>query len=253
MKGISLFSGAMGLDLGMEKAGFKVSVCNEIEPSMVETIRTNSQIPVIGRDISSVSTEELLRVGNLKKGEVDIVFGGPPCQSFSTAGKRKALGDDRGNVILDFLRVVAESEPKCFLLENVRGLLYAKLEYVPDGFDNKQYQSILGKKGGLIYFLYTEFSKLGYKISFALFNSANYGVPQKRERILFFGTRGEKAITLPRPTHNEFGESKLKPWISIKDAFTGLDNQKNDFVEFREKHLKYLSKLDAGQYWRHLS
>lgn len=252
MKAISLFSGAMGLDLGMTKAGFDVKVCNEIDPVMVETIKLNTKIPVIGKDINDVPSEELLTVGGLKKGEVDLIFGGPPCQAFSTAGARRALGDVRGNVILSFLRIVRDIRPKTFLLENVRGLLYAKIDFVPEGFDEAKYKHVLGKKGGLIYFIFKEFEKLGYKVSFALFDSANYGVPQKRERILMFGSLSPKEVELPKPTHFKDGFGGKK-WTPIKEVFKGLEDEKMDYVEFRDKHKVYLEKLIAGQYWKHLT
>lgn len=252
MNAISLFSGAMGLDLGIEKAGFKIRVCNEIDPIFSETIRLNSNTPVICGDINNVTSRDLLEAGRLKKEEVDLIFGGPPCQAFSTAGARRSLGDTRGNAILSFLRLVKDVRPKAFLLENVRGLLYAKFDVIPEGFDDKKYQHVLGKKGGLIYFLHKEFSSLGYTVSFALFDSANYGVPQKRERVLMFGSKSKKEIQLPAPTHSMDGVAGKK-WISIKDAFVGLKENEMKYVEFRDKHKVFLKKLTAGQYWKHLS
>lgn len=252
MNAISLFSGAMGLDLGIEKAGFQIRVCNEIDPVFCETIKLNTKTPVICGDINNVSAEDLLKEGNLKKEEVDLIFGGPPCQAFSTAGARRALGDTRGNAILSFLRLVKDIRPKTFLLENVRGLLYAKIDFVPEGFDEKKYLHILGKKGGLIYFLHKEFSELGYDVSFALFDSANYGVPQKRERILMFGSQLGQQIQLPVPTHSKDGIVGRK-WISLKEALSGLEEEKMEYIELREKHKEFLKKLKAGQYWKHLT
>jgi DNA (cytosine-5)-methyltransferase 1 len=251
MNAISLFTGAMGLDLGIEKAGFDIRVCNEIDPVFTETIKLNTKTPVICDDINNVSAEDLLSAGGLKKEEVDLIFGGPPCQAFSTAGARRALKDERGNAILSFLRLVREIKPKTFLLENVRGLLYAKIDFVPEGFDEKKYQHILGKKGGLIYFLYKEFGDLGYSVSFALFDSANYGVPQKRERVLMFGSSLDQEIQLPKQTHSKDGAIGNK-WTSLKEAFSGLKEEEMEYVEFREKHKVYLKKLKAGQYWKHL-
>ncbi|MEK9157047.1 MAG: DNA cytosine methyltransferase [Patescibacteria group bacterium] len=251
MNAISLFSGAMGLDLGIERAGFRIRVCNEIDPIFAETIRLNTETPIICRDVNDVTAEDLLLAGGLKKEEVDLIFGGPPCQAFSTAGARRSLRDTRGNAILSFLRLVKDIKPKTFLLENVRGLLYAKIDFIPEGFDEKKYRHVLGKKGGLIYFLYKEFGDLGYNVSFALFDSANYGVPQKRERILMFGTSLKNEIQLPKPTHSKDGVIGKK-WVSIKEAFTGLKEEKMEYVELRDKHKNFLKKLKAGQYWKHL-
>lgn len=253
MKAISLFSGAMGLDLGMEKAGFDVLVCNEFDPVICETIRKNSKTPLIEGDISKISSYELLKAAKVNKGEqIDLVFGGPPCQAFSTAGAQRSMKDVRGNLVLDFLRIIKDIRPNTFLLENVRGLMYAKIQEIPKGFKRDEYNFILNKKGGVLYFLSQEFQKLGYKISFALFNSANYGVPQKRERILFFGTLSKKEITLPVPTHDLTGINGLK-WLSIREAFAGLNEKDMEYVEFRDNHKQYLSKLKEGQYWKYLS
>lgn len=250
-KAISLFSGAMGLDLGIERAGFDIRVCVELDKLATETIRLNTSIPVIQNDINNVTTKEILSLGDLKTGEVDLVFGGPPCQSFSTAGARRALNDQRGNAILSFLRVVRETQPKVFLLENVRGLLSSKLNEAPKGYE--KYNSIINTPGGVMYFLKTEFENLGYTITFNLFDSANYGVPQRRERVLIFGTKSKQSIQLPIPTHTENGENNTKKWVTIGEAFQGLDPQEHAFIQFRDTHLRFLKKLRAGQYWKHLS
>ena len=219
---------------------------------MLKQLKKNTKIPVICGDVNDISANDLLTVGGVKKKDVDLIFGGPPCQAFSTAGARRALSDKRGNAILSFLRIVKDIRPKTFLLENVRGLLYAKMEVVPDGFNEREYTHVLGKKGSLIYFLYKEFGNLGYKVSFSLFDSANYGVPQRRERILMFGSKLKREVELPTPTHSK-DEENGKRWVSIKEAFVGLDKKNHDFVEFRDKHKVWLKKLKQGQYWKHLS
>ena len=170
LKAISLFSGAMGLDLGIEKAGIEIKLCVELNKQAVATIRNNTDIPVIDRDITTIPTAELLEVSGLKLGDVDLVVGGPPCQAFSTAGARRGLDDFRGNVIIQYLRVVSEIQPKYFILENVRGILSAKLNAVPDSYN--EYEGIKDMKGSVIRFLANEFRKFGYTISFALFNAS---------------------------------------------------------------------------------
>ena len=111
---VSLFSGAMGLDLGLEKAGLHTAVCVEIDKLACQTIRENTTIPVVEDDISKVTTDEILQTAKLKKKDVFMVVGGPPCQAFSTAGKRLSLQDFRGNVIVNYLRVVEEIAPAIF-------------------------------------------------------------------------------------------------------------------------------------------
>lgn len=250
LNAISLFSGAMGLDLGVEKSGFKICACLEMNQWAAQTIRQNCDIPVIEKDICSVKTEELLSAAHLKREEVSLVVGGPPCQAFSSAGRQRGLADFRGNVIVQYLRVVEEIRPQYFILENVRGLLSAKLNAVPSGYE--EFQSIMDVSGSVLFFLSKEFSKLGYTISFALFNAANYGVPQARERMIIFGNHGNKRIPLPKPTHSESGEN-AKPWVTLKEAIKDLENaDERDFLPLREKSLKYIKMLKEGQNWTSL-
>ncbi|MBO4230088.1 MAG: DNA cytosine methyltransferase, partial [Bacteroidales bacterium] len=144
---ISLFSGAMGLDLGIEAAGFDIKVCVEMDHWAAETIRINTSIPVIERDINDVSSEDILKISGLKKGNIDLVVGGPPCQAFSTAGKQRGFSDIRGGCIIQFIRVVSDLKPKYFILENVRGILSAKLNAVPEAY--KEYDSIKMESGSV--------------------------------------------------------------------------------------------------------
>lgn len=159
----------MGLDLGVEKAGFSVRVCVEKDPVAVSTIRANTTIPVISRDITLVSSDEILAAAGLRREEVEMVVGGPPCQAFSTAGAQRGLADFRGNVIIQYLRVVSEIHPPYFVLENVRGLLSASLRAVPEGYG--EYSSIADRKGSVLEFLVNEFERAGYSVSYALLNS----------------------------------------------------------------------------------
>lgn len=247
---ISLFSGAMGLDLGIEKAGIKIKVCCEMNKWAADTIRKNCNIPVIEKDINNVSSEELLYTANLNKEDVFLVVGGPPCQAFSSAGKQRGLADFRGNVIIQFLRVISEIRPKYFILENVRGLLSAKLNAVPKGYE--KYNFIADKEGSVLYFLSEEFKSCGYTISFALFNAANYGVPQIRERMIIFGHRGKERIPLPQPTHSEHAKNTL-PWVTLGDVIRDLENANScDYIPLREKSLKYIRLLSEGQNWASL-
>lgn len=250
-KAISLFSGALGLDLGIEKAGFDIRVVVDNDKFACETARLNTKIPVVENDINLVSGKELLVTSGLENGEVDLLFGGPPCQAFSTAGARRSLDDFRGNVIINFLRLTEEIMPKTFLLENVRGLLSAKLHFAPNGL-SEEYGDTVEHPGSVVNFLLKEFQKLGYSVSFALFNSANYGVPQKRERVIMFGAKGKNQIPLPYPTHTEDGKLTGKKWVTLKDATKGLKEQEMHFVELSVKHKKFLTQLKQGQNWTNL-
>lgn len=252
LKAISLFSGAMGLDLGIEKAGIDIRLCVEMDKHAVSTIRKNRKIPIINRDITTVPSSEILKTSGLKEGELDLVVGGPPCQAFSTAGARRGLDDFRGNVIIQYLRVVSELQPKYFLLENVRGILSAKLNNIPDSY--QEYNSIKELNGSVIQFLTNEFKKLGYTISFALFNSANYGVPQIRERVIIFGNKGSKRIPLPQPTHSEFGLYGTQKWITLGDVIKDLPQpSSSEYKPLNKRLAKYMSLIGEGENWNSLS
>ena len=240
----------MGLDLGIEKAGFDIRVCVEMDKWAVQTIRANKNIPVIDRDINTVSTDELLSVANLNKEDVTLVFGGPPCQAFSTAGKQRGLADFRGNVVIQFIRVVSDILPPFFLLENVRGLMSAKLNYVP--LDYLEYDNIKTIKGSVLQLITNEFKKLGYNISYALLDAANYGVPERRERLVIIGHLGER-IPIPSPTHSKDGSFDTLKWSTLRDAIGDLESRENlHYIPLRPKSLPYLRMLKEGQNWRNL-
>ena len=249
--GISLFTGAMGLDLGIEASGIVTRVCVENDPKCVQTIKLNRpKLPVIDRSIEQVTGKELLVAAGLKKSEVFVVFGGPPCQAFSTAGSRKSIHDARGNLILEFVRIIDEIRPRYFIMENVRGLLSAAIHKETHNGNGIPAEYL--SKGGVVRYLHDLFKELGYTVSFALFDSANYGVPQKRERVIFFGNRGTKRIPLPPPTHTQDGKLTGKKWKTLGEAWEGLDGIEQHYVDFSETRKHYYRMLKAGQYWRNL-
>lgn len=247
---ISLFSGAMGLDLGVEASGFKIRVCVEMNKWAAKTIRKNTNIPVIEKDINHVTTEEILMTAGLKKDEVRLVIGGPPCQAFSTAGKQRGLADFRGNVIIQYLRVIADIQPDYFILENVRGILSAKLNYVPD--DYKKYNYIKDIKGSVMHFITEEFKTLGYNISYALLNAANYGVPEKRERVIIIGHKGQR-VPIPSPTHSQEGEWGTEKWLTLKDAIFDLQERTDlNYIPLRPQNIEFMKLVKEGENWKSL-
>ncbi|MDU1911925.1 DNA cytosine methyltransferase [Fusobacterium sp.] len=249
---ISLFSGAMGLDIGAEKAGATIKVCIEKDKFAAATIRRNTKIPVIESDINEVSSEKILEVAGLEKGEVFAIIGGPPCQPFSYAGKQLGLGDFRANTMVRFLNIIEEIRPKFFLMENVRGLLTAKLNSVPEEFS--KYENIKELPGSVLKFLKTELKNYGYTVSFALLNAANYGVPQKRERMILFGYYGDERISIPRPTHSENSIIRnTLPWKTLREALKGLKKpQLSEYNELSDRNKKFLSLLKEGENWTNL-
>lgn len=204
---ISLFSGMGGLDIGLKKAGYNITVHVDNDPSCVETLRKNwKSVPVICEDISKLSGSQILKAAKIKKKDVDVIAGGPSCQPFSRSneGKRKGTKDARGLLIFQFARLVDELKPKAFLMENVAGLLSSNR-----GEDFKK--------------LLSYYEKLEYHVFFKVLNAADYGVPQKRKRLFLVGFKKKVAFEFPKITH---GEPKgLKPFVSAGEAINDLDDQ----------------------------
>ena len=252
IKALSFFSGAMGLDIGLEKAGIDVILACESEKFIRETIKLNRPKIKVLEDINNYSAKEIRIEAGLKpKEKIDLIVGGPPCQAFSTAGKRLSINENRGVVFLKYLELIKELNPTYFVIENVRGLLSVPLKHVPHNKRNRKLK-VAEEKGGTLNYILNYLKKIGYKVSFNLYNSANFGTPQTRERIVIIGNKDEKLPYLS-PTHSQYGEFGLKPWNTFKSAIKGLHNIKHDHVNFPKSRLKYYRKLKEGQNWRNLS
>lgn len=261
---IGLFAGASGLDLGMEEAGFHTVSVVEIDPDSTKTISLNRphlEESAVPRDIKQVSTQDLLEEGGrvldlgrpLQPGEVDLVTGGPPCQPFSTAGRRQSIGDPRGSLFMDFITVVEEVQPRFFVMENVRGLLSASVRHRPiaergPGFPLLEPDEM---QGAALQVVLGEMKRIGYSVVYRLLEAADYGVPQNRQRVVFIGSRDNEPLTFPLPTHNEKG-GRLPKWKTFREAVRGLVDEQPEFVPYSESRLKYLRLLEPGQNWRSL-
>ena len=193
LRTISLFTGAGGLDLGFEAAGFETAVALEMDSRCVQTLRANRFWPVIDRDIFDVPTAELLDVGGLIVGTADVLIGGPPCQPFSKSGfwargEARRLNDPRAGTLGAYMRVLEEALPRSFLLENVEGL----------GFR--------GKDEGLK-LITSELERINathgtfYTASIAVLNAADFGVPQLRRRVFLIGARDGARFDFPVASH----------------------------------------------------
>ena len=252
---LSFFSGAMGLDIGIEKAGFEVLLACEVDPACRKTIVKNKPNVALIGDIRDHSSKDIRKAAGLTaKQDIDLIIGGPPCQAFSTAGKRKGFEDERGNLFLTFLDRIIELNPRFAVIENVRGLLSAPLKHRPH--DQRGIKdaplSIEEMKGGALLYIIKVLRKAGYGVSFTLYNAANFGVPQKRERVIIIASRdGQKAPYLV-PTHSEFGGSDLAKWVTFRQATQDLPKSGHHHLNFPEKRLKYYRMLKPGEYWKHL-
>ena len=197
MKIVSLFSGAGGLDLGFVMAGHRVVWANDLYKDAVETYRANIGDHVVCKDIAEVKSEEIP--------DCDIVIGGFPCQGFSVANTKRHESDVRNKLYRQLLRVVNDKRPKFFLAENVKGILHFA--------GGKVYERILA-----------EMRSLGYRVKSRLFNAADYGVPQRRERVVFVGVRNDIDFDyeFPKPSHDREGANGLPRWIGVGEAFAGI-------------------------------
>lgn len=204
-KVISLFSGAGGLDLGFNNAGFQIAVAVELDSSCCETLRVNNpDLTIINKSVADVSGQEILDAARLKVGEAALVIGGPPCQSFSLAGLRKGLDDERGRLLFEFVRIVRETLPKAFVLENVKGLT---------NWDHGHAMQLLIEE--LTKPIEQEGEVFQYTISTPqVLNAVDYGVPQNRERLILVGNRMGKNFLYPAP---HMFEPQKTVWDAIGD------------------------------------
>lgn len=252
---LSFFSGALGLDIGLERAGLQPLAVNEFDPVACETIRANRKhLRLYDFDIRRLSSTFLCQDLDIHRGELFAIVGGPPCQAFSTAGRRMGLNDDRGNVFLHFIHLILELQPKYAIFENVRGLLSAPLRHRPHELRGEGNPALEDdeKPGGALLNILNLLEQGGYATTFTLYNSANYGVPQVRERLIFFASRDGSAVPFIPPTHNQLRKHGLPRWKTVRDAIGALSYDNDECGKFPEKRLKYFEMLKAGQNWRDL-
>jgi len=246
---ISLFSGAMGLDIGMGEAGLNVIIGQDFDSACVETMKANGH-NVLGGDIRDIKPQELLDMTGLEVGEPFMICGGPPCQPFSTAGKRLGINDPRGSLFMDFIRMIDYIRPRFFVMENVKGIMSAPLKHVPsserDENDPDQ------KLGTVLDVILSEFYKLGYKTVYGILDAVNYGVPQFRERFILIGSRDQEEIFLPVPTHFQAHQNPEYRWKTVGAAIKDLENETGDCATLSPERKKYLHMIPEGGNWRDL-
>ena len=212
---ISLYTGAGGLDYGFEAAGFSTKVAVEMDPSCVLTLKKNRSWPVIAKDIHDVSAANILKAAGLRKSEADLLIGGPPCQPFSknsywVRGHALRLGDPRASTLKAYFRILSETLPKVFVLETVEGMAY-------DGKD-EGLQLLLRSVEQINLKTKSRYVPVVCKL-----NTAHYGVPQVRRRVIVIGARDGKLFEPPKPTHGD--EPDTEPYRTAWDALgdTPLD------------------------------
>jgi DNA (cytosine-5)-methyltransferase 1 len=202
MKIVSLFSGAGGLDKGLILSGCEVIWANDNDKDAVATYRRNVGDHIVEGDIRAIESSAIPCC--------DAIVGGFPCQGFSQANLLRFEDDERNRLYLEFLRIVKDKQPKYFLAENVRGLL-----------------SMAG--GRAIEKIEGDFRSVGYRVAKQLFNVADFGVPQKRHRVIIAGTREDLPLNsdyrFPLPTHadpQKAAKNGLKEWLTIREALVNI-------------------------------
>ena len=247
MNSLSFFSGALGLDIGLEQAGIKSVLACEIDKYTRETIKANRPDLNLISDINDFDTNDFEDIIDFS--QIDLIEGGPPCQAFSTAGKRKGFNDSRGNVFLKFLETIEKIKPKYFVIENVRGLYSTKFELEFEEFSKYDLdERLYGKKGSALLYAVKRMEESGYNINFNLYNSMFFGVPQNRERVIIIGTLDKKRVPFLKKTHGE-GFNKI---VTIKETFDGIDYKNDKHQNLSERTLKYIKFLKSGENWRNL-
>lgn len=220
---IDLFSGVGGLSYGFaNNPHFKIIAANEILPAMAKAYSLNHPgVKMYPFDIGEFNAALLKKDLGIKAGHIDIVMGGPPCQAYSTVGKR-LIEDPRGQLFQEYYRVLKELKPKMFIFENVRGLLSMQ-------------------KGELLKTIISLFESLGYKVQYKLLDAVDYGAPQFRKRVIIVGSKLKKDFQYPEPTHYNptlatplLFEDK-KPYLTLKDALSDLPLQtdKGEYLTYR--------------------
>ncbi len=241
---ISLFSGAGGLDLGVEAAGYRVTAAVEHDPDAALTMEKNFHhlaSPVIRRDILNTPTREILQCAGLKAGQrPDLLAGGPPCTPFSKSGfwlewKRAGLDPD-ASLLQAYTRVLAEAKPRAFILENVYALTYKNRASRP------AYERLL-----------REISDAGYSFDARVLNAADYGVPQVRPRLFIVGVpRGSGLPELPEPSHTGMWERRMSgggatPHVTAQQALADLECEPEPSEVLNGQYGHLLPEIPPGQ------
>ncbi len=227
---VSLFTGAGGLDIGLERAGFKALSLCEIEEVFCKTLEANQgcthadgidyfkETRILDADIRDLAGADLAFDVDL-----DLVVGGPPCQAFSSSGKQLSVLDPRGTLVNEFVRMVDELRPRMFLFENVRGLVTAR--------DSK------GEPGGVIRGLLDRFQELGYSCRATLLNSADFGSYQRRVRCFIVGSMRGTAPLFPEPTHQKTADMFYPQWRSLRSFLEEHADPDEDSYTFPTENL----------------
>lgn len=202
---IDLFCGAGGLSEGFRQAGFHVLAGQDYDDQAGATFAaTHPEATFIGGPIQDVTPQQLLKAAGKKKGEIDVIVGGPPCQGYSVYNHQRGERDPRAGLFREYLRIVKGIQPRWLVMENVTGIT-----------------SIAG--GGIVREIFDGMQSLGYRVDMKVLRAEEYGVPQERRRVFFIATRSDAPILFPEPTHGP----NLLPFVTVWDAISDLPKLEN--------------------------
>lgn len=243
---VSLYTGAGGMDYGFEAAGFETAVAVEMDRACCETLRANRPWPVVEKNIHDATSDEIMDAGGFRRGDADLLIGGPPCQPFSKSGywvngDTKRLHDPRALTLHEYMRCVEDLLPVAFVLENVYGISYS------------------GKEEGF-HFLEREIARINkrhgtrYAFSWRVLNAARFGVPQIRERFFLVAHREGKRFEFPEETHGEqrdpsdglFAET-LAPYATAWDALGDAEPPADEDLRVRGAWADLLPSIPEGE------
>lgn len=217
---ISTFAGCGGSSLGYHMAGFRELLAVEWEQNAADTFRLNfPHVPLYHGDIAKLSVEECLRLAGLAPGELDVFDGSPPCQGFSTSGKRE-MGDQRNQLFREYCRLLTGLRPRAFVMENVSGMVKGDFKLI--------FAEIL-----------RTLKACGYRVKARLLNAMFFGVPQSRERMIFVGVRDDLNV---EPSHPSGWSEPITP----RHALAGADV--SDARQLAPWLLRAAVEMDAGNY-----
>lgn len=250
MSVISLFTGAGGLDIGLQAAGLKPAIAVEIDAKACDTLRENHgrRLPVYEGDVHNLTSESICEITGVAPEEADLLVGGPPCQPFSKSaywrsGDTKRLDDPRADTLSAYLRILRDLKPRAFLIENVHGLMFR------------------GKDEGLRLLRDTigainAATGTSYSFEVAKLNAADYGVPQTRERVFIIGARDGTRFHFPAPSHRDPADADLEsdpamesrePWRTAWDAIGDLDRLEDSALRVGGRWGDLLPSIPDGQ------
>lgn len=232
---ISLFAGAGGMDLGFIQAGFNIIWANDILEDAIETYRNNIGNHIVNGDIRMISSDDI-------PDDPDVIIGGFPCQGFSISNTKRNMKDERNFLYKEMLRVIKDKKPKMFVAENVKGLLSMS-------------------KGKVFEMIKKDFEDIGYYVDAKVLNSAEYGVPQQRERVIIIGNRVNNSVTFPKKTHKldsngqiSIGDIDLDPAVTTEDAIGWLADIRcqNEPIHLKDGKIIYQHQASlnvADKFW----